>query len=137
MSAIHKSVELTLITWHPERTWTRLLPCVQHKAALGNNMYISKIQVFHGATAPFIPNLVCQPPEMQMVAASPELSANDYSVAPLRASGAATVETSSGKSGEEACAAHGQGEALGRAQGVCERAKGARIEMHEMQMKKW
>ncbi|KAF3030374.1 hypothetical protein E8E11_000257 [Didymella keratinophila] len=30
----------------------------QHKAALGNNMYISKIQVFHGATAPFIPNIV-------------------------------------------------------------------------------
>ncbi|KAJ4346296.1 hypothetical protein N0V95_005506 [Ascochyta clinopodiicola] len=30
----------------------------QHKPQLGGNMYISKIQVFHGETEPFIPNMV-------------------------------------------------------------------------------
>ncbi|UPX17846.1 uncharacterized protein EKO05_0008173 [Ascochyta rabiei] len=30
----------------------------QHKPQLGGNMYISKIQVFHGETEPFIPNIV-------------------------------------------------------------------------------
>ncbi|KAF9692231.1 hypothetical protein EKO04_009605 [Ascochyta lentis] len=30
----------------------------QHKSQLGGNMYISRIQVFHGETEPFIPNMV-------------------------------------------------------------------------------
>jgi hypothetical protein len=31
----------------------------QHKPQLGGNMYISKIQVFHGDTEPLVPNMVC------------------------------------------------------------------------------
>ncbi|KAF1358006.1 hypothetical protein EJ07DRAFT_126217 [Lizonia empirigonia] len=38
----------------------------QHKPQLGGNMYISKIQVFHGNTEPLIPNMVHGPSDSRL-----------------------------------------------------------------------
>ncbi|KAJ4312391.1 hypothetical protein N0V94_007458 [Neodidymelliopsis sp. IMI 364377] len=44
----------------------------QHKPQLGGNMYISKIQVFHGDTEPLVPNMVLYVEQPKPVAEKPQ-----------------------------------------------------------------